>query len=69
MTQKVISVFNTPAKYIYGYSPLDYQGALVPPVFQTSTFAFPTAQYGADCFAGKEKGHFILVYLTLHWIY
>ena len=49
--------FNTQAIH-YGYSPLDYQGALVPPVFQTSTFAFPTDQYGADCFAGKEKGHF-----------
>ncbi|MDS0789988.1 methionine gamma-lyase [Proteus vulgaris] len=42
----------------YGYSPLDSQGALVPPVFQTSTFVFPTAQYGADCFAGRQKGHF-----------
>lgn len=49
--------FNTQAIH-YGYSPLDSQGALVPPVFQTSTFVFPTAQYGADCFAGKQKGHF-----------
>ncbi|NBM77979.1 methionine gamma-lyase [Proteus sp. G2659] len=49
--------FNTQAIH-YGYSPLDSQGALVPPIFQTSTFVFPTAQYGADCFAGKEKGHF-----------
>lgn len=30
----------------------------MPPVFQTSTFVFPTAQYGADCFAGRQKGHF-----------
>ncbi|MBG3130795.1 methionine gamma-lyase [Proteus mirabilis] len=50
-------LFNTQAIH-YGYSPLDFQGALVPPVFQTSTFVFPTAQYGADCFAGKQKGHF-----------
>ncbi|SUC20232.1 methionine gamma-lyase [Proteus vulgaris] len=49
--------FNTQAIH-YGYSPLDSQGALVPPVFQTSTFVFPTAQYGADCFAGRRKGHF-----------
>ncbi|WP_109409739.1 methionine gamma-lyase [Proteus genomosp. 4] len=49
--------FNTQAIH-YGYSPLDSQGALVPPVFQTSTFVFPTAQYGADCFAGRQKGHF-----------
>lgn len=49
--------FNTQAIH-YGYSPLDFQRALVPPVFQTSTFVFPTAQYGADCFAGKQKGYF-----------
>ena len=49
--------FNTQAIH-YGYSPLDSQGELVPPVFQTSTFVFPTAQYGADCFAGRQKGHF-----------
>lgn len=52
-----IKRFNTQAIH-YGYSPLDFQGALVPPIFQTSTFAFPSAEYGAACFAGKEKGYF-----------
>ncbi|MEW6292543.1 MAG: methionine gamma-lyase [Pseudomonadota bacterium] len=42
----------------YGYNPQDHQGALSPPIFQTSTFAFPTAEYGAACFAGEESGHF-----------
>ncbi|TVT76494.1 MAG: methionine gamma-lyase [Denitromonas halophila] len=42
----------------HGYDPLDHQGALVPPIYQTSTFAFGSAEYGAACFAGEEKGHF-----------
>ncbi|WP_095111118.1 methionine gamma-lyase [Pseudomonas sp. Irchel 3E20] len=42
----------------HGYNPLDHQGALVPPIYLTSTFAFPTAEYGAACFAGQEAGHF-----------
>lgn len=31
---------------------------LVPPVYQTATYAFPTVEYGAACFAGEEAGHF-----------
>jgi methionine-gamma-lyase len=42
----------------YGYDPLSHGGALVPPVYQTATFAFPTVEYGAACFAGEEGGHF-----------
>ena len=42
----------------HGYDPRDHHGALVPPVYQTSTFAFESAEYGAACFAGEEKGHF-----------
>ncbi|PRA63840.1 methionine gamma-lyase [Pseudomonas sp. MYb187] len=42
----------------HGYDPLANQGALVPPVYQTATFAFPTVEYGAACFAGEEGGHF-----------
>jgi methionine-gamma-lyase len=42
----------------HGYDPLAHQGALVPPVYQTATFAFPTVEYGAACFAGEEGGHF-----------
>lgn len=42
----------------HGYFPLENQGALLPPIYQTTTFAFSTAQYGADCFSGKLKGYF-----------
>ncbi|MGF6394138.1 methionine gamma-lyase [Pseudomonas plecoglossicida] len=37
---------------------LSQGGALVPPVYQTATYAFPTVEYGAACFAGEEGGHF-----------
>ena len=42
----------------HGYDPLDHGGALVPPVYQTATFAFPTVEFGAACFAGEQAGHF-----------
>lgn len=42
----------------HGYNPQDNQGALIPPIYLTSTFTFPTAEYGAGCFAGEEAGHF-----------
>ncbi|NER59640.1 methionine gamma-lyase [Pseudomonas sp. MAFF212428] len=42
----------------HGYDPLDHDGALVPPVYQTATFAFPTVEFGAACFAGEQAGHF-----------
>lgn len=32
-------------------------GAVVPPICQTSTFIFDSAQHGASLFAGKEKGY------------
>lgn len=32
-------------------------GAVVPPIYQTSTFKFKTAQHGASLFAGEEKGY------------
>jgi len=41
----------------YGYDAMRYDGALNPPVFMTSTFAFPNAQAGADRFAGTDKGY------------
>lgn len=34
----------------YGYDPALSEGAVKPPIFLTSTFAFPTAQEGADFF-------------------
>ncbi|WP_327438804.1 methionine gamma-lyase [Pseudomonas donghuensis] len=42
----------------HGYDPLEHNGALVPPVYQTATFAFPTVEYGAACFAGEQAGYF-----------
>lgn len=33
-------------------------GALVPPVYMTSTFTFDNAEQGAALFAGEEQGHF-----------
>ena len=36
----------------------DYEfGSVVPPIYQTSTFRFKSAQHGAALFAGKEKGY------------
>ncbi len=32
-------------------------GAVVPPIYQTSTFMFRDAQHGADLFAGKGEGY------------
>ncbi|MDF0730701.1 methionine gamma-lyase [Pseudomonas entomophila] len=42
----------------HGYDPQSHGGALVPPVYQTATYAFPTVEYGAACFAGEAGGHF-----------
>ncbi len=42
----------------WGYNPADHQGALVPPLYSSSTFAFPDVAYGARCFAGTEPGYF-----------
>lgn len=40
-----------------GYDPLDEQGALVPPLHLTSTYAFETAEAGGEMFAGERGGH------------
>lgn len=40
-----------------GYEALNYSGSLVPPIFQTSTFIFDTAEQGERRFAGKEEGY------------
>lgn len=42
----------------HGYDPAAHQGALVPPIYLTSTFAFDSAEFGAACFAGQEPAHF-----------
>jgi len=51
------SGFDTPDTH-RGYNPAGPQGALVPPTYATSTFAFPDVAYGARCFAGTEPGYF-----------
>ncbi|MBW8355021.1 MAG: methionine gamma-lyase [Pseudomonas sp.] len=42
----------------HGYNPQEHQGALIPPIYLTSTFTFATTEYGAGCFAGEEPGYF-----------
>jgi len=40
-----------------GYESSEYQGSLTPPLFQTSTFTFPTAQHGEQSFSGESNGY------------
>ncbi|MGS2718661.1 methionine gamma-lyase [Eionea flava] len=40
-----------------GYDPMSHQGSLVPPLYMTSTFAFPDAKTGGDRFAGETEGY------------
>ena len=42
----------------WGYNPQEHQGALVPPLYTSATYAFPNVAYGAACFAGTEPGYF-----------
>lgn len=39
-----------------GYHSDEHQGSLVPPLYQTSTFTFASAEQGENRFAGKEDG-------------
>ena len=41
-----------------GYDALAHDGALSPPVYQTATFTFPSAEVGAARFAGTDPGYF-----------
>lgn len=40
-----------------GHDPRDHEGALIPPLHLTSTFAFETAEAGGEMFAGARAGH------------
>lgn len=42
----------------HGYDPLDYHGAINPPVFMSSTFSFDSSDTGSKLFAGEEQGYF-----------
>lgn len=52
-----MSGFTTRAIH-FGYNSADNQGALVPPIYTSATYAFPDAAYGGRCFAGTESGYF-----------
>jgi methionine-gamma-lyase len=39
-----------------GFEPAEHRGAVSVPIYQTSTFAFPSAEEGADRFAGRSSG-------------
>lgn len=41
----------------HAYDPSAHLGALVPPTYSTATFVFPSAENGADCFAGRADGY------------
>jgi len=41
----------------FGYAPADHNGALVPPIYTSATFAFPDVAYGMRCFTGEEAGY------------
>ena len=51
-----MSGFSTTAIH-HGYDPQSHQGALVPPVYLSSTFTFPTAEEGGRRFAGEAGGY------------
>ena len=41
----------------HGYESNEHQGSLTPPLFQTSTFTFETAQQGEASFAGEDPSY------------
>jgi len=48
--------FSTRAIHL-GYDPSQHEGALTPPIFMTSTFAFETAEAGSEMFRGERAGY------------
>ncbi|NCA77399.1 MAG: aminotransferase class I/II-fold pyridoxal phosphate-dependent enzyme [Alphaproteobacteria bacterium] len=48
------SGFNS--KLVHGAGPKDPLGSVTTPIYQTSTFAFESADHGAACFAGESDG-------------
>ncbi|MBM3404738.1 MAG: aminotransferase class I/II-fold pyridoxal phosphate-dependent enzyme [Bacteroidetes bacterium] len=49
------SGFNS--KLVHGTGSKDPLGSAVTPIYQTSTFAFESADHGAQCFSGKSSGY------------
>ena len=54
---KVEQGFSTRAIH-KGYNPMENKGALNPPVYMSSTFAFDTTEAGGEIFAGEREGYF-----------
>lgn len=48
--------FSTKAIH-YGFSPKDNFGSITPPIYQTSTFVFNSAEEGRARFAGEQEGY------------
>jgi methionine-gamma-lyase len=48
--------FSTRAIHL-GYDPATEKGALTPPIFMTSTYAFESAEAGGDMFRGERSGY------------
>ncbi len=48
--------FSTRAIHL-GYDPATEKGALTPPIFMTSTYAFESAEAGAEMFRGERPGY------------
>jgi methionine-gamma-lyase len=48
--------FSTRAIHL-GYDPATEKGALTPPIFMTSTYAFESAEVGGDMFRGERPGY------------
>lgn len=44
-------------RLIHAGMPEDSHGSVVPPIYQTSTFAFQSAEHGARCFSGESDGY------------
>ncbi len=42
----------------HGYNSQDHHGALVPPIYTSSTYSFPDTAFGGRCFSGEENGYF-----------
>src|SRR5262245_8760644 len=41
----------------HGYDPLECRGALVPPLYMSATYAFPTTNHGMRIFTGEQAGY------------
>jgi len=41
----------------YGYNPAEHHGAVTPPMYLSTTFAFPDVQTGTQYFAGEASGY------------